>query len=78
MWKDPIVEELHRIREEHAAKFNNDLRAIAADLNAQERASGKPLVSFIEETRQAAQTKRTAQSSTAGGFDTAAQVKARI
>ena len=32
MWTDPIVDELHRIREEHAARFNFDLDAIVADL----------------------------------------------
>ncbi|MFB1486589.1 MULTISPECIES: hypothetical protein [unclassified Thiocapsa] len=32
MWTDPIVDELHRIREEHAARFNFDLGAIVADL----------------------------------------------
>lgn len=34
MWSDPIVEELHRIRENHAARFDNDLRKIAEDLRA--------------------------------------------
>jgi hypothetical protein len=32
MWTDPIVAELHRLREAHAARFNNDLRAIAVEL----------------------------------------------
>ncbi len=32
MWTDPIVEELHRLREAHAARFHNDLQAIAEDL----------------------------------------------
>ena len=32
MWTDPIVEELHHIREAHAARFNNDFRAIVEDL----------------------------------------------
>jgi len=32
MWKDPIIEELHKIREEHAKKFNYDLKAIFEDL----------------------------------------------
>ena len=27
-WKDPIVEEVRKVREEHAAKFNYDLVAI--------------------------------------------------
>ncbi|WPL17972.1 hypothetical protein Thiowin_03020 [Thiorhodovibrio winogradskyi] len=32
MWTDPIVEELHRVREAHAARFGNDLQAIAQEL----------------------------------------------
>jgi hypothetical protein len=32
MRKDPIVEEIHKIREAHARKFNYDLDAIFADL----------------------------------------------
>jgi len=34
---DPIVEELHRIREAHSAHFNHDLRAIAEDLRRLEQ-----------------------------------------
>jgi hypothetical protein len=30
-WTDPIVAELHRVREAHAARFNEDLRAIVED-----------------------------------------------
>ena len=37
MWTDPIVEELHRVREAHAARFGNDLRAIAAELRRVEQ-----------------------------------------
>ncbi|WP_295584168.1 hypothetical protein [uncultured Lamprocystis sp.] len=37
MWTDPIVEELHRVREAHAARFHNDMQAIAADLLRTER-----------------------------------------
>ena len=32
MWHDPIVEEIHRIRDEHAKKLNYDLHAICEDL----------------------------------------------
>lgn len=32
MWTDPIVDETRRIRDEHARKFNYDLRAIFEDL----------------------------------------------
>jgi hypothetical protein len=37
MWTDPIVEELHTIREAHAARFNDDLWAIVEDLKTLER-----------------------------------------
>lgn len=46
--KDPIIEELHRIRKEHAAEFNFDLDAIFADLKRFEAAIGRPRVSFQE------------------------------
>ena len=32
MWNDEIVEEVRRVREAHAAKFNYDLREIARDI----------------------------------------------
>ena len=32
MWKDPIVEEIRNIREQHAARFNDDLTLIAKDM----------------------------------------------
>ena len=38
METDPILEELHRIREEYAARFNYDLRAIYRDLRLREEA----------------------------------------
>ena len=44
MKDDPIVEEVRRIRNEHAARFKYDLDLIAKDLKAQERASGRSYV----------------------------------
>jgi hypothetical protein len=44
--EDPIVEEIRRIREEHAAEFNYDLDAIFADLKRLEAESKQPRVSF--------------------------------
>ena len=41
--KDPIVEEIRRIRHAHAARFNFDLRAICKDLREKERTCGHPL-----------------------------------
>jgi hypothetical protein len=46
MWEDPILEELHRIREEHAKSFNYDFKAIFADWQKRQAASGKKLVSL--------------------------------
>ncbi|MCC6126973.1 MAG: hypothetical protein IT426_18600 [Pirellulales bacterium] len=48
-WRDPIVEEIHRIREEHAARFNFDLDAIARDLQKRQYESGHKVVSFAKE-----------------------------
>ena len=46
MTKDPIVEEVRRARDEYAARFNHDLKAIYADLKERERASGRRHVRF--------------------------------
>ncbi len=46
MWEDPIVETIHKIREEHARKFDFDLQAIYNDLKAQEKKSGRKIVSL--------------------------------
>ncbi len=43
MWEDEILEELHRIREEHAKSFNYDFKAIFADWQKRQAASGKKL-----------------------------------
>jgi len=46
MWDDPIVEEVRRIRNAHAKKFNYNLRAIAADLIKQQQAGKRKIVSL--------------------------------
>ena len=46
MWKDPIVEEVRKVREEHAAAFNYNLDAIFRDLKEQERQCGQKVVSL--------------------------------
>jgi hypothetical protein len=51
---DPIVDEVRRIRDEHAARFNYDLWAIFRDIKEQERRSGLKFVSFADEERVAA------------------------
>ena len=46
MWNDPIVEEVRRIREEHAAQFDYDIDAIFADYKRLEAESKRPHVAF--------------------------------
>lgn len=55
MKKDPIIEEIRKAREEHAAKFNYNLDDIAYDLRKKERQRKHKIVSlppkpFLKET----------------------------
>ena len=43
---DPIVDEIRRIRDAHAAMFNYDLDAIFQDIKEQEKKSGLKFVSY--------------------------------
>jgi hypothetical protein len=44
MINDPIVEEVRQVRDQHAARFNYDLKAIVADLRKQEKKSSRKFV----------------------------------
>lgn len=46
MWKDPIVEEVRRIRDELAARFNYDIKSIVENARKEQKASGRKVVSF--------------------------------
>ena len=46
MKKDPIVEEVRKIREDHAKKFNYDLKRICKDLKEKEKHCGHKVVSL--------------------------------
>jgi len=45
-WKDPIVEEVRRVRQEHAARFGFDLGAIVADVRSREQTDGRTYQAF--------------------------------
>jgi len=45
MKPDPIVEEVRRAREAHAARFNYDLAAICAHLRQREKTIDHPVIS---------------------------------
>ena len=49
--KDLIVEEIRKIRQAHAAKFNYNLTAICADLKEKEKQCGHLVVSFPPKRR---------------------------
>lgn len=46
MWNDPIIDEIHKTRDQHAAKFGHDMRRIFEDLKCQEKESGLVTVSL--------------------------------
>jgi len=45
--KDEVVEEVRKAREQNAAKFNYDLKAIVADARKRQKDSGHRVVSFV-------------------------------
>jgi hypothetical protein len=51
MREDSIVEEVRKFREERAAKFGYDLRAIAEDARKRQQQSGRQVVSFAHPER---------------------------
>lgn len=44
--KDPIIEEVRKIRDAHASAFKFNLHAICEDLRKKEKSCGHPLVSL--------------------------------
>lgn len=54
---DPIIDEIHRYREERAARFNYDLKKIVEDINrqAEELHPTGPVVSLPPKTLQSAE-----------------------
>lgn len=52
--KDHIVEEVRRIREQQAARFNFDPKAIMADARQRQDKSGHRVVSLSKPSKQAA------------------------
>jgi hypothetical protein len=44
MWKDPVVEEVRKARDDHAAYFNYDLQAIYRAFKEEEANSGRSFI----------------------------------
>ena len=49
---DPIVEEIHKIREEYAAKFDYDIDAMFDDLRRKQSDSRRKVESFVKDKKQ--------------------------
>ncbi len=50
---DPVIAELHRIKDDHAKKFNYDVRAMMVDLRERQKTSGRIYVSFSKTSEHA-------------------------
>ncbi len=46
MWRDEIVEEVRKVREEYAAKFDYNLNAIYKDIKEEEKKTRRKVVSL--------------------------------
>ncbi|MEX0725100.1 MAG: hypothetical protein WEB58_19075 [Planctomycetaceae bacterium] len=46
MWRDPIVDEIRQLRQEYAAQFNHDLKAICRDLRERQAKGGRKVVTL--------------------------------
>jgi hypothetical protein len=46
MWKDPIVEEIRKYRDEYAGKISYDLHVICQDLRKKQGQAGRRVVSL--------------------------------
>lgn len=44
--RDPIIAEIRAVRDEHAAKFDYDVKAIFEDLRARQEASGRKYIRY--------------------------------
>ncbi len=47
---NPIIDEVRRVRDDHARKFNYDLAAICADIREHQKTCGHPVVTLKEKS----------------------------
>ncbi len=52
MWRDPIVEEIQKHRQEYGERFNHDPNAICCDLRELQKETDQKVVSFPPRPRQ--------------------------
>jgi hypothetical protein len=66
MWEDPIVAEVHRIREQLAAQFDFDVKAMFADMRKRQAALGSRLVTRSQSAEPPAEADRGRDSGSSG------------
>jgi|SaaInl8_200m_RNA_FD_contig_51_210186_length_719_multi_4_in_0_out_0_1 hypothetical protein len=44
MWKDPIIEEIHKYRDNYSKQFNYDLKKICEDIQQRQGQNNRPVV----------------------------------
>jgi hypothetical protein len=59
---DPIVDEVRRVRDAYAPRFNSDLNAIFRDIRDKAKTSGRTFVSFTPDRLQPGQVLRPTES----------------
>lgn len=52
MYNDLIIEEIHKYREKHAAKFNYDIKKIVDYYRKKQNKSSRKIVSFIKKVNE--------------------------
>ena len=50
-WNDEIVDEVRRVRNEHAEKFNYDISAICADIRRKQTESKRKVIVSTEQSK---------------------------
>ena len=58
MWNDPLVEELHQQRQEHAKRFGFDVAKIFAHYRAQQRRPSRAEAKVVQATTTTVKLKR--------------------
>lgn len=65
MKSDPVIDELHRVKDEIAKEFNYDIHALFESLREEEKKSGRKYVSFEKPAKPTKKRTATAKKKTA-------------
>ena len=66
---DPIIDEVRKVRDAHAARFDYDLDAIFLDIKEQEKKSGREFVDFARARTEPVSTIKSIETAIQSGDD---------